>query len=161
MTDTAGNLVANQTVTIALNYVSFGKGYLAPSLFTATINWAKVLNAPAWRKIQTTMASKGESGRACRNQRKQHLRIPTARARLFAPAPASGSSLIDRDHGQPGSAEFLLEYPRNYGGLVTVEIIATAVVAGKNNISSIVTRDCRYRPRENNDGHHPRCLRLC
>ena len=138
VTDTAGNPVANQTVTIALNYVSFGKGYwYSLTGTTATIKWAKVLNATCLAEDPNNNGIK-ESGEPGAESNGNSTFEPNGSA-LVRPSSGTGSSLVTVTTDSTGSAEFLLEYPRNYGSWVTVEIIATAVVAGKNNISSIVT----------------------
>ena len=91
--------------------------------------WAKVLNATCLAEDPNNNGIK-ESGEPGAESNGNSTFEPNGSA-LVRPSSGTGSSLVTVTTDSTGSAEFLLEYPRNYGSWVTVEIIATAVVAGK------------------------------
>lgn len=137
VTDTAGNPVPNQTVTIALNYLQFEKGiYVRNPDTTATIKWIQQVAdlCTGEEPNNNGLTDAGEIG----DFDGDGVFEPNGSA-LVRPPSGGGGSTVTVVTGDSGSAEFWLEYPRSYGSWAEVAIIGTAVVAGKNNVSQVET----------------------
>ncbi len=140
VTDTAGNPVPNQTVTIALNFLRFQKGSYGPpgadDEVSDQIKWVQHVAASCTGEEPNNngLTDAGEIG----DFDGDGIFEPNGSA-LVRPPAGSGGSTVTIVSGESGSAEFWLEYPRSYASWSEVAIIATAVVAGKNNVSQVAT----------------------
>lgn len=137
VTDTAGNPVPNQTVTVALNYLGFWKGNwtLIPDPPTA-VKWQQNVNSPecvAEESNNNGIIDGTEPGDLNGNG----VFEPNGSALVRPPEGAQNTTSVTIVTGAGGSAEFWLEFPRNYASWVEADIIATAVVAGRNSASRI------------------------
>ena len=135
VTDTAGNPVPNQTVTIALNYLRYLKGvYKVNPAATGSQKWFIEVSAvcPGEEPNNNGIVDAGEIG----DVDGDGVFEPNGSA-LVRPADGStGGSTVTIVTSDSGAAEFFLEYPKNFSTWVEAKIVATAVVAGNNSVSS-------------------------
>lgn len=138
VSDTAGNPVPNQTVTIALNYLLYDKGdYILNPNTSSNIKWVKntAITCPGEEPNNNGLVDGAEIG----DVDGDGVFEPNGSAVVRPPDGAASGTSVTIVTTDSGAAEFWLEYPRNYGSWAQVQIIGTAVVAGTNNVSSMVT----------------------
>lgn len=130
VTDSAGNPIKNQAVTISLRGVSFRKGQFASdgkkwSVTSEVLCLAEDANNDGF--VQT-----GELG----DYDGDGILEPNGAAAVMPPvtsATQASSVTVTTDNG--GSAAFWVVYPPNYAYWTKVELKATAAVSGKNNFA--------------------------
>ena len=135
VTDTAGNPIRNQAVTIALRGVEFQKGYFAEGSGTNSGKWVKytLATCPAEDANNDGFFQSGEVG----DQDRDGVLEPNGAALVMPPvenATASTSVTVITDNS--GSAAFWVVYPPAYASWTKIELKVTAAVAGQNSAAS-------------------------
>lgn len=135
VTDTAGNPIRNQAVTIALRGVEFQKGYFAKGSGTNSGKWVKytLATCPAEDANNDGFFQSGEVG----DQDRDGVLEPNGAALVMPPvenATASTSVTVITDNS--GSAAFWVVYPPAYAAWTKIELKVTAAVAGQNSAAS-------------------------
>jgi hypothetical protein len=136
VTDTAGNPVKNQAVTISLRAVAFKKGYYyVPTTGTSAGKWTvfEADECPAEDANNDGFFQTGEIGDFNHNGRYE----PNGSALVMPPVLSSAqatSVVVTTDNS--GTAAFWVVYPPNYAHWAKIELTATAAVAGRNNSAS-------------------------
>lgn len=128
LTDPSGNPVAGVTVTLRITPISYGKGYYNPPGTT-------IKDGTLWEQVTAAI---------CANEDKDNngiLNIPpdvdeNNNNRLEPGNVASVVSTVTTD--SDGSALFGVKYGKNYANWVTVQLGASATVAGSEAVESTV-----------------------
>ncbi|WP_374486909.1 Ig-like domain-containing protein [Zoogloea sp.] len=133
VTDSAGNPIKNQAVTISLRGVSFRKGqFTVPDGATKWSPGPTVL-CVAEDANNDGFFQTGELG----DYDGDGILEPNGAATVMPPiASATQASSVTVTTDNSGSAAFWVVYPPNYAYWTKIELKATAAVAGKNNFAS-------------------------
>jgi adhesin/invasin len=133
VTDSAGNPIKNQAVTISLRGVSFRKGeFTAPEGAKKWTVASEVL-CMAEDTNNDGFYQTGELG----DYDGDGILEPNGAAAVMPPiASATQGASVSVVTDNSGSAAFWVVYPPNYAYWTRIELKATAAVSGKNNVAS-------------------------
>ena len=135
VTDTAGNPVRNQAVTIALRGIEFQKGSFEPGTGINAGKWVMAPEATCFSEDANNdgFFQSGELG----DQDGDGVLEPNGAALVTPPvtsATASTSVMVTTDNS--GAAAFWVVYPPAYAAWTKIELKVTAAVAGQNNTAT-------------------------
>ena len=135
VTDTAGNPIRNQAVTIGLRGVEFEKGFYAEGTGSSVGKWAQYVMAtcPAEDANNDGFFQSGEIG----DVDGDGLLEPNGAALVMPPISsetAATSVTVTTDNS--GAAAFWVVYPPAYASWAKIELKVTAAVLGQNNTAS-------------------------